>query len=231
MDLLAKNYKEQSPEGKVAAIFFGRGLENELPNGYNSSNDEVFDYLKRESESAISRAFEIISTRIDKFGVAQPNVQRLDNGRILVELPGVDNPQRVRDLLQSSAKLEFWKVFPNYKGFEFLEQINAIVYGVNKLEESGDGGVEEEIAAQLSATDGADIAAKDGILEGSLDGNLGSDSVGLDSIPQKSREEIEAENPVISKLIPNITEDGKNWAQSAAIGYIASEDVEDFGLF
>lgn len=228
VDLLAKNYKEQSPEGKVAAIFFGRGLENELPNGYNSSNDEVFDYLKRESESAISRAFEIISTRIDKFGVAQPNVQRLDNGRILVELPGVDNPQRVRDLLQSSAKLEFWKVFPNYKGFEFLEQINAIVYGVNKLEESGDGTVEEEIAAQLSASDGADIAAKDGILEGSLDGNLGSDSVGLDSIPQKSREEIEAENPVISKLIPNITEDGKNWAQSAAIGYIASEDVEDF---
>ena len=69
---------------------------------------------------------------------AQPNVQRLDNGRILVELPGVDDPQRVRDLLQSSEKLEFWKVFPNYKGFEYLDQVNKIVYGVNQLNKLGD---------------------------------------------------------------------------------------------
>lgn len=227
VDLLSKNYKEASPEGKIAAIFFGRGLENELPNGYNSTNDEVFDYLKRESESAISRAFEIISTRIDKFGVAQPNVQRLDNGRILVELPGVDNPQRVRDLLQSSAKLEFWKVFPNYKGFEFLEQINAIVYGVNKLEEPNDADNTEKIVTDLALDEGSP-EAKDGTLEGALDGSLGSDSLGSDSTLQKSREEIEAENPVISRIIPNVTEDGKNWAQSATIGYVAAEEVEDF---
>ena len=135
VDLLAKNYEVENPDGKIVSIFYGKGLKAELPNEYNSTNEEVFDYLKRESESAISRAFEIISTRIDKFGVAQPNVQRLDNGRILVELPGVDDPQRVRDLLQSSAKLEFWKVFPNYKGFEYLEVVNKIVYGVNQLKQ------------------------------------------------------------------------------------------------
>jgi len=220
VDLLAKNYNEIAPNGKIASIFFGRGLEAELPNGYNSSNVEVFDYLKRESESAISRAFEIISTRIDKFGVAQPNVQRLDNGRILVELPGVDNPQRVRDLLQSSAKLEFWKVFPNYKGFEYLEQVNTIVYGKNLLDNEANGTTEvaEEAVAE------AEPQTKDGTLEGSLE----TDSLGGDSMPEKSRAEIEAENPVISKIIPNVANEGKNWAQSAEIGFIDANDREIF---
>lgn len=225
VDLLAKNYTEKAPNGKIAAIFFGRGLEAELPNGYNSTNDEVFEYLKRESESAISRAFEIVSTRIDKFGVAQPNVQRLDNGRILVELPGVDNPQRVRDLLVSSANLEFWKVFPNFKGFEYLEQVNKIVYGVKQLENEANG--ETEIVADVSPVEDA-VTPAEGNVEGSLEGSLGTDSLGADSLPEKSREEIEAENPVISKLIPNVANEGKNWAQSAEIGYIDANDVEIF---
>ena len=224
VDLLAKNYNKENPDGKIVGIFYGKGLKAELPNEYNSTNEEVFDYLKRESESAISRAFEIISTRIDKFGVAQPNVQRLDNGRILVELPGVDDPQRVRDLLQSSAKLEFWKVFPNYKGFEYLEQVNKIVYGVNQLNNLG---TENEVAEKEGEQPSKDTSSsKDGDLF-SDDLLASSDSAGNDSV-QKSREEIQRENPVLSKLVPNVANEGKNWAQSAEIGYIDVNDVEDF---
>ena len=221
VDVLAREYQTIAPEGKIAGIFYGRGLENELPNGYNSSNEEVYDYLKRESESAIGRAFEIISTRIDQFGVAQPNVQRLDNGRILVELPGVDDPKRVRDLLQQSAKLEFWNVFPNYKGYEYLEQVNRIVYGTQKLEEvsSNDSNSVEETVA---ATDEPIEGNLDGSLDGNLDGST-SDSLGTDSV-EKTREELQAENPILSKLIPNVANEGKNWSQSAEIGYI--EEIE-----
>lgn len=225
VDLLAKNYEAENPDGKIVSIFYGKGLKAELPNEYNSTNEEVFDYLKRESESAISRAFEIISTRIDKFGVAQPNVQRLDNGRILVELPGVDDPQRVRDLLQSSAKLEFWKVFPNYKGFEYLELVNKIVYGVNQLNNI-DNEELEDAEKQDNQTTKDTSTSKDGDLFGD-DLLASSDSAGSDSV-QKSREEIQRENPVLSKLVPNVANEGKNWAQSAEIGYIDVNDVEDF---
>ena len=225
VDLLAKNYEAENPDGKIVSIFYGKGLKAELPNEYNSTNEEVFDYLKRESESAISRAFEIISTRIDKFGVAQPNVQRLDNGRILVELPGVDDPQRVRDLLQSSAKLEFWKVFPNYKGFEYLEVVNKIVYGVNQLNNIDNEELEDAEKQDNQTTKDASTS-KDGDLFGD-DLLASSDSAGSDSV-QKSREEIQRENPILSKLVPNVANEGKNWAQSAEIGYIDVNDVKDF---
>ena len=221
VNLLASNYEEIAPEGKIAGVFYGKGLEAELPNGYNSSNTEVFDYLKRESESAISRAFEIISTRIDKFGVSQPNVQRLDNGRILVELPGVDDPQRVRDLVERSAKLQFWNVFPNFKGFEYLEKVNKIVYGQTKLSEPDD--TTSTTNNTITPADTSE-AGKDG----SLNGNLASaDSTGVDTA-QKSRAEIEAENPIISKIIPNLANEGQNWSSSAEIGYVDDNNVALF---
>jgi len=222
VDLLAKNYNEIAPEGKIAGVFYGKGIEAELPNGYSSSNTEVFDYLKRESESAISRAFEIISTRIDKFGVSQPNVQRLDNGRILVELPGVDDPQRVRDLVERSAKLQFWNVFPNFKGFEYLEKVNKIVYGQSKLSEPDD-----TTTLSTPAKDAEEVG-KDGSLNGGLDGNLASkDSAGVDTA-KKSKAQIEAENPIISKIIPNLANEGQNWSSSAEIGYVDDNNVALF---
>jgi SecD/SecF fusion protein len=222
VDVLAEKYNAANPNGKIASIFYKKGLENELPNGFDSDNKEVFDYLKRESESAISRAFEIISTRIDKFGVAQPNVQRLDNGRILVELPGVDDPERVRKIITSSAKLEFWNVFPNYKGYEYLEQVNKIVYGVSKLE----GGDSTATDAKVEG----DSTGKEGNLEGTLEeGSLTStkDSTVNDSA-QKSSAQIQAENPVLSKLIPNVANEGKNWANSAEIGFIDARDRDQY---
>ena len=219
VDALAREYAKEAPNGKIAGIFYGRGLEQDLPNGYNSTNTEVYDYLKKECESAIGRAFEIITTRVDKFGVAQPNIQRLDNGRILVELPGVDNPQRVRDLITSSAKLEFWNVFPNYKGFEYLEQVNKVIYGGAKLNE-----VKDTNSSSNDAVEAKDSTAVDGSLDGTLAAKM--DTTANDTT--KSKEEIVAENPVLSKIIPNLANEGKNWAESAEIGYIDQNEMKNF---
>lgn len=229
VDLFATKYNEIAPDGKLAPIFYGRGLEEQLPNGYNSDNDEIIDYLKLQTESAVSTSFEIISTRIDKFGVAQPNVQRLDNGRILVELPGVDNPERVRKILESSAMLEFWNVFPNYRGFEYLEQVNKIIYGRQQL----DAPIAEVVTdTTLAAASSDDIVAEDASTENedvvaSLDeGDLmaGGDSLAGDSAAQKTPEEIAAENPVLGKLIPNLSQDRQSWSGSAEIGFVDANE-------
>jgi SecD/SecF fusion protein len=86
----------------------------------NASDADIIKFLKTESSEVIDRTFRILRTRIDRFGVAQPNLQRLQGSRILVELPGIKEPERVTELLKSTAKLEFWEVYndPNAKIIE-----------------------------------------------------------------------------------------------------------------
>lgn len=237
VDVLASKFNDIAPEGRLAGIFFSKELEEELPNGWESSNEEIYAYLKKESSSAIDRAFEIISTRIDKFGVAQPNIQRLDNGRILVELPGVDDPDRVRKVIQSSAKLEFWRVYPNYDAYKFLETVNKVVYGKQQLDDTTGS---EEPALTPSTEQDELVALEDtgDATEGSLDiaseDNLGSleveeDSNALDS--NKSDAEKIAENPVLSRVIPNVDQETSSWTASAHVGYVAAKDRDLFDTY
>ena len=86
---------------------------------------DVLKVLDAEVESAISNAFNILRTRIDRFGVVQPNITQLSTrGRILIELPGQDDPQRVRELLQGTANLEFWETYENGEVISYLIQAN-----------------------------------------------------------------------------------------------------------
>jgi SecD/SecF fusion protein len=118
-----KAFEEISPNGKLASIFNTLELKDQVK--YNSTNDEVLDVLRKETQVAIDNSFNIIRTRIDRFGVAQPNIQPLQTaGRILVELPGVDNPKRVRKLLQGTANLEFWETYDNSEVYPYLAQAN-----------------------------------------------------------------------------------------------------------
>ncbi len=109
--LFGKAFQELSPKGKLASIFATIDLKNEI--NYNSTNEEVLTILRKESDDAIKNSFNIIRTRIDRFGVTQPNIQPLANGRVLVELPGIKDPNRVRKLLQGTAELSFWAVYDN----------------------------------------------------------------------------------------------------------------------
>ncbi len=121
--IFGKAFEEVSPNGKLASIFNTLELKDQVK--FNSTNAEVLNVLRKETKVAIDNSFNIIRTRIDRFGVAQPNIQPLQTaGRILVELPGVDDPKRVRKLLQGTANLEFWETYDNTEVYPFLAQAN-----------------------------------------------------------------------------------------------------------
>jgi SecD/SecF fusion protein len=102
-------FKTLAPDKNLSLIF--ATVSNRGRISFDSSDDQIIDIINDEVESAIDRSFNILRTRIDRFGTSQPNIQRLQGtGRIQIELPGVDNPERVRKLLQGVAKLEFWEV-------------------------------------------------------------------------------------------------------------------------
>ena len=108
--LFAEAYREIEPNGRLSRIFSNTANRGKI--SYESTNEEVVEVIELEVEDAIDRSFNILRTRIDKFGVNQPNIQRLKGtGRIQIELPGIDNPDRVRNLLQGMANLEFWEVW------------------------------------------------------------------------------------------------------------------------
>tara|TARA_A100001011_G_C14321705_1_gene851079 strand:+ start:1794 stop:4736 length:2943 start_codon:yes stop_codon:yes gene_type:complete len=107
-------------------VFANRTLSDEI--NFEMSNDEVKPIIRRKIDESITSAFEVLRKRIDKFGVTQPNIQRLGNsGRILVELPGAKDVDRVKKLLQSTAQLEFWTSEKNQEYFTFLSQANQVI--------------------------------------------------------------------------------------------------------
>ena len=108
--LFGEAFEEVDPNARLASIFLYEFKDKGIT--VNSSNNDVLKVLKSESDGAIDRSYQILGTRIDRFGVAQPNIQKLENsGRILVELPGIKDPKRVRKLLQGTAQLEFWETY------------------------------------------------------------------------------------------------------------------------
>jgi SecD/SecF fusion protein len=125
--LFYEAWKKDNPGIKLATVFATVELKNEV--SPNSTDEEVIEVLRRQAEAAIGNTYDILSKRIDKFGVAQPRIQRLQTaGRILVELPGVKDPRRVRKLLQSTARLEFWETydFKDPQIYQALQQADAV---------------------------------------------------------------------------------------------------------
>lgn len=128
IDKFGKAFQQVAPNAKLASIFSTQDLRGRV--NFDSSNEDVLKVLKEEAESAIDNSFNILRNRIDKFGVAQPNIQRMENsGLIVIELPGVKEPERVRKLLQGTASLEFWETY------EFSDVYPSFIAANNKLAE------------------------------------------------------------------------------------------------
>ncbi len=124
--LFGQAFEQVDPNAKLAAIFNTLELKDRVK--YNSTNEEVLAVIREETDGAIDNSFNVLRTRIDRFGVAQPNIQQLQTrGRILVELPGIDNPERVRKLLQGTAMLEFWETYENQEVYPYMLQANQRV--------------------------------------------------------------------------------------------------------
>ena len=161
-----------------------------------STNAEVLSVIKKEAESAVANSFNVLRNRIDRFGVTQPSIQKLGNsGRILVELPGVKEPERVRKLLQGTASLEFWTTFENSEIAPYLMEANEVLAGI--LAE------ENETPAVAEAAPAEDIVAEE------LAGNAEAEA----------DEALRAQNPLFAVLQPVQGNGG------ACIGYATSADT------
>ena len=123
ISLFQQNYERISPDGKLANIYSITMGDRVSP---TATNNEVIAVLRKELKSVADNSFNVLATRIDRFGVVAPNIQRLDRAeRILVELPGITEPERVRNLLQGSANLEFWKTYNVNELSMYFNEMNA----------------------------------------------------------------------------------------------------------
>jgi SecD/SecF fusion protein len=125
IDLFVESYTKLDPQAKLSTIFSTFELKEKI--SLTTSNDDVVKVLRIEVESAIGNSFNVLRQRIDRFGVVQPNIQKLGNGRILIELPGIKEPERVRKLLQGSANLEFWETYDLGEIINNLVEANKVL--------------------------------------------------------------------------------------------------------
>ena len=199
--LFIESYKEIDPNAQLASIFSTFELKDKVT--LNSTNDEVEKVIREEVDGAINNSFNVLRTRIDRFGVVQPNIQKLSQpGRILIELPGIKEPERVRKLLQGSANLEFWET---YEFSEILPQLAQINNEYAKINAANEGAAAAEAPAEKAekneVADSDDIAA--------LVENAEADSTEADVEQTAAVENYKKNNPLFAILNPSINNAGQ----------------------
>lgn len=213
VDLFYQSFLEIDPQGQLASIFSFE-LKEKIPQ--NATNPEVLKVIREEADAAISRTYNIIRTRIDQFGVAQPNVQRLpQSGRILVELPGIKDPDRVRKLLQRTAMLEFWETY------DFTE-VSAYIDLMNKRLNDVKFTASEQLAVDISTESDTSASLLEGDQVGSL---LDTDETESDIADASlTGTDLPGENALYTYLAPNIDQTGKE-VDGPVVGRAAAKDT------
>jgi SecD/SecF fusion protein len=176
--LFYKAFKETNPDKTLASMFTSAANKDRVK--ISDSDADVLKFLNTEIESAIDRSFTILKTRIDQFGTSQPNIQRLQGtGRIQIEIPGADNPQRVRKLLQGVARLEFWEVIEPYD-----PQLSAALTSINQLLLKEQNGKKTLDIGKKDTTKSAvsDALAKNDTTKSALEQQLASKDSALSSL-------------------------------------------------
>ena len=168
--LFVREYKKQAPEGKLAEIFATQQLKDKV--NTRSTDAEVEAALREEVKAAVENSYNVLRTRIDRFGVVQPNIQTLEGkmGRIMVELPGIKEPERVRKLLQGSANLEFWETYEAKDIVPVLASADNRARNILSVSETTDSvEVKEDAKAEVSAKDSLTAALKGETAEAKVD--------------------------------------------------------------
>ena len=183
--LFVREYKKQAPEGKLAEIFATQQLKDKV--NTRSTDAEVEAVLREEVKAAVENSYNVLRTRIDRFGVVQPNIQTLEGkmGRIMVELPGIKEPERVRKLLQGSANLEFWETYEASEIVPVLASADSRARDILSVSESTDS---VEVKAEAAAPA---VSAKDS-LTAALKGETAEAKVDM--------EQLKKEHPLLSVL-------------------------------
>ncbi len=220
INLFMAEYKKISPDGKLAPIFATK--ENQEHIKFNSSNSEVETYLKDQANTAVTQSFNILSTRIDKFGVTSPNIQlQTGTNRILVELPGVTEVDRVRKLLQGSAKLEFYETGENAEVAPVLTNINSLIAAKNKV--TGKDSVKKDTAAKIAGLK----TAKADSTKGSLLSKV-QKGAGKDTSSALGKAQALAQNPLFALLTAAVYPGANGQAQygpGPVVGYAEAKDT------
>ena len=187
--LFVKNFKEMAPERALAELFATQQLRDKV--SPKSTDKEVENVLRAELKSAIDNSYNVLRTRIDRFGVVQPNIQALEGqeGRIMVEMPGVKEPERVRKLLQGSANLEFWETYNSQEITPFLAQLDTKLAAVAGIEEA-------EETTETAETVAADSTEKKADLAAAIAGNTANNS----NVSDAEMERLKKQHPLLSKL-------------------------------
>ena len=205
VDLFGDAFQQLDPNAKLAPIFLFEFKDKGIT--VNSTNAEVLSVIKDETNSAIDRSYQILRTRIDRFGVAQPNIQKLENsGRILVELPGIKDPKRVRKLLQGTAQLEFWETYNFTELYEYFDEANRRIAEINKANK----GLAEEVKEEKDSDEPALLA---------------NDTL---KAQEEALEEMRANYPLYNYLTPSYyqNEMGQTFpAQTARVGMALVKDT------
>ena len=239
--LFGKAYQDANPNGQLSAIFYT--LDNKDKLSPNATNEEVLEFVKEEADGAIDRSFNVIKTRVGLFGSAQPSIQRLTGSdRILVELPGVKDKERVRQLLQGTAKLEFWLTWENREVYPMIEQadtkLGKVLQGVKEettdtVEVLEGAEAEEVIEDAVAVVEGdstgeatADIFAD---LENGVADSNGTDSTAAALNAQQDAAQYAKDHPLFSVMRPAIFQNPETqqyeYGQGPVVGYVAIKDT------
>lgn len=233
--LFGEAFEEVDPNARLASIFLYEFKDKGITT--NSTNAEVLSVIREESEGAIDRSFQILRTRIDRFGVAQPNIQKMaTSGRILIELPGIKDPDRVRKLLQGTAKLEFWETYTFADVYQYFDEANTFLSKKFVAEEA-------EIGTDILAGDEGEINNEDIVEENTLVAQDETIEDG-DTITSTLIEQIEGDTstqnkdlnfeeyakkfPLYAYLMPSYVQDesGRSFpSQNARVGMAAIKDT------
>ena len=221
LTLFGRAFETIDPNGRLAAIFSTIDLRDRI--SYNSTNDEVLALIREETEGAIDNSFNILRSRIDRFGVSQPNISRLETqGRILIELPGIKEPNRVRKLLEGTASLEFWETYENAEVYQYLLSANArikeIEEATRKIAEKEETEEPQEETSLLAEELNIELASEDTAQkEISLLEQLEKDSPITDSLAVVPDQFLK-DYPLFAVLTPHVSSDGKQLLSGSIIG-------------
>ena len=207
--LFEEAWSECANGQRLSNIFIGLDRKNKTENKKLESTDaEIISLIRQEAESAIANSFEVLRNRVDRFGVTQPNIQKVGNtGRILVELPGVKEPERVRKLLQGTASLEFWTTYETSEIFQYMTEANSLVAELNKEN------AVEDTEAPAEAVAPADTAR-----------DILAEEIEAQSAESADFANYEKENPLFAVLMPPVDQSG-SVMNGATMGYAHFSDT------
>jgi SecD/SecF fusion protein len=220
--LFGQEFEALDPNARLASpAIFGYTLKDKISG--DATNAEVLEVIKAEKEAAIEQAFEVLRTRIDKFGVTQPNIQRLEGSdRILVELPGVKEPDRVRKLLQGTAQLEFWETYENSEVYGYLAEANKVIRDIQAGEEKTDTTATADAEQAVIDTAATDTTKSLTDLFG------GADSTGT-AEGSEGIEDLQKDNPLFAVLSPAASQEGLY--PGPVVGYASIKDTAKVNMY